>query len=55
MASDLKEKDPVDIEKTAELLSEFYDRLEPAAEDFIQEVTDTTRLKVSEAIYGNLK
>jgi hypothetical protein len=50
LANDLVEKDPVDIDKTAMLLTEFYTRLEPAAEDFLNEVVSTTRAKVSEVI-----
>lgn len=50
LASDLKEKDPVDIAKTAALLSAYYDRAEPNMEEFIEKVIEHTRSHVTEAI-----
>lgn len=50
LASDLKEKDPVDIERTSILLSDFYMRLENTADEFLDEVVNKTKDSVTAAI-----
>lgn len=50
LAHDLKEKDPVNIEKTAGLLSDFYNKAEPRIDDFLKDVISSTKLRVSRAI-----
>jgi len=50
LASDLKEKDPVDIDQTSTLLNEFYIKMLPTVDDFIKEVVNSTKTKVTSAI-----
>ncbi len=50
LASDLKEKDPVDIEKTAKLLEYFYTKLVPGAQVFLDTVVDSTKTRIYEVI-----
>lgn len=50
LSSNLKEKDPVNIAKTAALLSEFYSKAESSADIFIENVINSTRFRVKQAI-----
>ena len=50
LASDFKEKDPVNVAKTATLLSDFYSKAEDRADSFIESVLNSTRLRVKQAV-----
>ncbi|EFK96257.1 hypothetical protein LDC_1715 [sediment metagenome] len=53
LAQDVKEKDPVDIDKTAQLLEVFYNKLKPKAEDFLSTVVSSTRERILKVINLN--
>ena len=50
LVSGTKHDDPVNVPKTAALLEFFYNKLEPEAESFVEDVIESTKIRVSGAI-----
>lgn len=50
LANDLVEKDLVNIENTAELLSYFYKKVRPTADTFLAKVITSTNTRIKKAL-----